>query len=140
MLKISIVDRFCIAEELGIKPGYSVVDFDGNPARDLIDYVYYDAQESFTLGIQDNKGKYTVYEIDKDDDETLGLSFVDDGLAIKTCHNNCIFCFVQQMPEGLRETLYVKDDDYRQSFLCGNFVTLTNLTESDEERIVRYGL
>ncbi len=140
MLKISATDKGGIAEELKIKKGSSVVSFDGYPAEDLLDYLYFDSLESFTLCIMDAKGKKTEYEIEKDEDESLGLTFEDDGLSIKTCHNNCIFCFVDQMPKGMRSSLYVKDDDYRQSFLCGNFVTLTNLQEKDVERIVRYKL
>ena len=140
MLKISIVENGGIGEELGFKPGWTVVDFDGNPAEDIIDYLYYDAKEYFTLCVADEKGRQTEFEIEKDEDETLGLTFEDDGMAIRTCHNNCIFCFVSQMPKGMRETLYVKDDDYRQSFLCGNFVTLTNLSEKDVQRIIDYKL
>ena len=85
-------------------------------------------------------GEEVSVEIEKEDDETLGLSFLDDGLEIKTCYNDCIFCFVRQMPCGMRDSLYVKDDDYRLSFLHGNFVTLTNVTDEDVERIIRLKL
>ncbi len=140
MLKISEVEKHGIGRELRLKPGCAVIEFDGFPANDVIDYLYYDARESFTMRVADARGKETDYEIEKDEDETLGLVFEDDGMSIKTCHNKCIFCFVDQMPCGMRKTLYVKDDDYRQSFLCGNFVTLTNLTDEDADRIVRYKL
>ena len=140
MLKISEVEKHGVGRELKLKSGYSVIDFDGYPADDVIDYLYYDARENFTMRVADKKGRETVYEIEKDEDETLGLSFENDGMSIRTCHNKCIFCFVDQMPPGMRDTLYVKDDDYRQSFLCGNFVTLTNLTEKDADRICRYKL
>jgi putative radical SAM enzyme (TIGR03279 family) len=86
-------------------------------------------------------GKNIVdFEIEKDFDESLGLEFESDNLEIKTCFNHCIFCFIDQMPKGMRDTLYVKDDDYRQSFLCGNYVTMTNVTDSDIERICRLHL
>lgn len=138
MLKISEVEKHGVGRELKLKPGYAVIDFDGYPAKDVIDYLFYDARENFTMRVADGKGRETVFEIEKDEDETLGLLFEDDGMSIRTCRNKCIFCFVDQMPAGMRDTLYVKDDDYRQSFLCGNFVTLTNLSEEDVDRIVRY--
>lgn len=140
MLKISAVEKFGIGEELGFKCGWLIERFDERPAEDIIDYLYFDAKEYFTLTIRTDKGKRLEFEIEKDEDETLGLIFEDDGMALRTCHNNCIFCFVAQMPEGMRETLYVKDDDYRQSFLCGNFVTLTNLKDKDVKRIIEYKL
>ncbi len=140
MLEISEVYKFGIGRELKLKKGDKILAFDGYPAEDILDYLFYDSKEEFVLTVADKKGNQTDYEIEKDEDETLGLAFADDGLKIKTCHNNCIFCFVAQMPCGMRDTLYVKDDDYRQSFLCGNFVTLTNLTEKDVERIIRYKL
>ena len=140
MLKIAEVEKHGIGRELKLKSGYSVIDFDGYPANDVIDYLYFDARENFTMRVADIKGRETVFEIEKDEYETLGLTFENDGMAIKTCRNKCIFCFVDQMPSGMRDTLYVKDDDYRQSFLCGNFVTLTNIDERDAERICRYGL
>ena len=77
--------------------------------------------------------------VKKDEEEEMGLEF-EKSTAIRTCHNRCVFCFVDQMPEGMRESLYVKDDDYRQSFLYGNFITLTNVTDEDLERIIRLNL
>ncbi len=140
MLKISEVEKKSIASELKIKAGWTLVEFDGNPVVDIIDYLYYDSKEYFTMRLLDNRNREIIFEVEKDEDETLGFVFEDDGMSIKTCHNKCIFCFVDQMPKGMRETLYIKDDDYRQSFLCGNFVTLTNLTENDAERIKKYKL
>ncbi len=140
MLVIDAVEKFGIAKELKLKKGDAVVGFDGYPAVDILDYLYYDAKEFFTMTVKPLKGEEVTYEIEKSDDETLGLVFKDDGLSIKTCRNDCIFCFVAQMPDGMRESLYVKDDDYRQSFLCGNFVTLTNLTEEDVARIIRQNI
>ena len=140
MLKIKEVEKNSIGEELGLKKGDEVLAFDGHGAVDVLDYLYYDEKESFTLTVRQTDGDESSCEIEKDEDESLGLTFESDNLDIRTCHNHCIFCFIDQMPCGMRDTLYVKDDDYRQSFLCGNFVTLTNLREEDEERIARLKL
>ena len=140
MLKIKEVEKNSIGEELGLVCGDEVLCFDGHEAVDVLDYLFYDQREFFTLTVRQTNGDVSDCEIEKDDSESLGLTFFDDNLQIKTCHNNCAFCFIDQMPKGMRDTLYVKDDDYRQSFLCGNFVTLTNLTEKDEERIERLKL
>lgn len=140
MLKIKEVEKNSIGEELGLKNGDIVLAFDGHNAVDVLDYLYYSEKESFTLTVRQTNGDESTCEIEKDEDESLGLTFESDNLDIRTCHNHCIFCFIDQMPCGMRNTLYVKDDDYRQSFLCGNFVTLTNLKEEDEERIARLKL
>ena len=140
MLKIKSVLKNSIGEELGLEKGDEVLCFDGHEAVDLLDYLYYEEKEFFTVTVRQTNGDVSSCEIEKEDFETLGLTFENDNLEIRTCHNHCIFCFIDQMPCGMRDTLYVKDDDYRQSFLCGNFVTLTNLTESDEERIERLKL
>ena len=139
MLKISKVDAGSVGEELQLDIGDMILSFDGHEAVDLLDYLYYDEQESFVMEV-DNGEEIVECEVEKDTDETLGLTFASDNLEIKTCRNDCIFCFVSQMPKGMRPTLYVKDDDYRQSFLCGNYVTLTNVTDADLERIIRLNL
>ncbi len=139
MLIIKEIEKNSIGEEIGLEVGDAVLKFDGYETVDILDYLYYDSKESFTMTIG-TRGKEVECEIEKDDDETLGLTFVSDGLEMRLCRNNCIFCFVAQLPKGLRESLYVKDDDYRQSFLCGNYVTLTNVTDSDIERIIRLHL
>ncbi|MBQ7373460.1 MAG: DUF512 domain-containing protein [Clostridia bacterium] len=140
MLKIKAVEKNSIGDELGLEKGDEILAFDGNNAVDILDYLYYDEREFFTLTVRQTNGDVSSCEIEKYEDESLGLTFEDDNLAIKTCHNHCIFCFIDQMPCGMRDSLYVKDDDYRQSFLHGNFVTLTNLTKEDEDRIVRLNL
>ena len=140
MLIIKEVDKNGIGRELKFGKGDAVISFDGFETVDALDYLYYDQKEKFTLILKRKNGKEEEFEIEKYDDETLGLTFESDNLAIRTCHNNCIFCFVDQMPPKMRESLYIKDDDYRQSFICGNFVTLTNITEADKERIIRLGL
>ena len=140
MLKVKSVQKNGIGYEIGVKKGDQIVKFNGFEVKDILDYLYYDSLEFFTIEVLDKNGVLSTAEVEKEESESLGLVFESDGLEIKNCHNNCIFCFVDQMPKGMRPSLYVKDDDYRQSFLCGNFVTLTNLTDSDIERIIRLKL
>lgn len=138
MLLIDNVEKGSYGElELGLERGDAVIKFDGYDAEDILDYIYYDGQENFSMEILAKNGETVTVDVDKYTDESLGLSFVDDGLKIRTCLNDCIFCFVRQMPKDMRPTLYVKDDDYRQSLLYGNFVTMTNVTERDMQRILR---
>ncbi len=139
MLTVKSVDKHSVGKEIGIIAGDKILAFDGYEVVDILDYLYYDEQESFVMQVE-HKGEICECEVEKYQDESLGLSFVDDNLSIKCCHNNCIFCFVSQMPKGMRKTLYVKDDDYRQSFLCGNYITLTNVTDEDIDRIIRLNL
>lgn len=140
MLEISEVSKNGVAFEEGFEKGDKIIAFDGHRAVDILDYLYYDSLSEFRIEVLAKGGEKVTVEIEKEDDESLGLSFVNDGLDIRTCYNDCIFCFVRQMPCGMRDSLYVKDDDYRQSFLHGNFVTLTNITEEDVERIIRLKL
>ncbi len=140
MLKILKVDKNGIGAELGFEKGDAILEFDGFSAVDVLDYTFYDYKESFTVTVLTKDGEIVTVEIEKDEDETLGLTFENDNLDLKTCYNNCIFCFVDQMPKGMRKSLYVKDDDYRQSFLRGNFITLTNVSDKDIERIIRLNL
>ena len=140
MLIISKVDKNGIGAELVFEKGDVIKEFDGFEAVDLLDYTFYDYKENFTITVLTKDGEEVNVEIEKDEDETLGLTFENDNLNLLTCHNKCIFCFVDQMPKGMRKSLYVKDDDYRQSFLCGNFITLTNVSNKDIERIIRLNL
>ena len=140
MLKITKVKRNSIAKELGLEAGDEIVAFDGYPCEDELDYLYYVETDGFTMTVRDKRGSgETTVEIEKDEGEDLGLEF-EKNTAIRTCHNRCVFCFVDQMPKGMRESLYVKDDDYNMSFSCGNFVTLTNLSDEGLERIIRLKL
>ncbi|MBO7214993.1 MAG: DUF512 domain-containing protein [Clostridia bacterium] len=139
MLKISKVFKNGIADELGLKKGDEILAFDGFLCEDVLDYLYYDSLNYFTLTAISG-GEEIEFEIEKDEDESLAISFENDNLEIKNCRNKCVFCFVDQMPKGMRPSLYVKDDDYRQSFLRGNFVTLTNVSDSDIDRIIRLNL
>ena len=120
--------------------GDEILAFDGYPCEDELDYLYYADKESFSMTVRDGRtgGEVTV-EVEKYEDEEMGLEF-EKNTAIRTCRNRCVFCFVDQMPKGMRESLYVKDDDYSMSFTCGNFVTLTNLSDEGLERICRLHL
>lgn len=134
--KITAVIKDSIAEELEIKPGSTLLSINGMNLRDYIDYQYMTMAEELEFEIQTPDGETECYEIEKDFDEELGFVFESAIFdKIKPCANNCIFCFVDQQPKGLRESLYIKDDDYRLSYLQGTYVTLTNLTKKDKERI-----
>jgi putative radical SAM enzyme (TIGR03279 family) len=125
-----------IGAEIGFEPGDSIVAVNGQKPRDLIDYQFLCADEFLELEVLDAKGKAHKLEIEKEYDEDLGVEFeaaLFDGLI--QCNNRCPFCFIDQQPPGKRETLYLKDDDYRLSFLYGSYLTLTNLTQKEWDRI-----
>ena len=140
MLKITKVKRNSLAKALGLEVGDEIIAFDGFACEDELDYLYYCELSNFTITVRDKRGKgESTIEVDKEEGEDLGLEFAKN-TAIRTCHNRCVFCFVDQMPKGMRDSLYVKDDDYGMSFSCGNFVTLTNLSDEGLERIIRLQL
>lgn len=140
-LKIHMVEAGSIAAELGVAPGDRVTAINESLVRDLIDYRYLIADEILNIDITKENGEEWVLEVEKDPDENLGLDFGADGFGpVIKCANKCFFCFVDQMPSGMRKTLYVKDDDYRLSFWNGNFITLTNLSKNTLERIARQRL
>ena len=128
-------------EELGIEPGDKLLAINGNEIQDVFDYYYYEESEQLLLLIEKPDGEEWELEIEKDEDESLGIEF-DQSLMdeYRSCRNKCMFCFIDQMPKGMRETLYFKDDDSRLSFLQGNYITLTNMSDHDVERIVKYRL
>ena len=130
-----------IGEELGIEPGDKLLAINGNEIQDVFDYYYYEESEQLLLLIEKPDGEEWEPEIEKDEDESLGIEF-DQSLMdeYRSCRNKCMFCFIDQMPKGMRETLYFKDDDSRLSFLQGNYITLTNMSDHDVERIVKYRL
>ena len=130
-----------IAEEMGIEPGDRLISIDGQEIEDIFDYQFYSEDEELLLLIEKPDGEQWELEIEKDADEELGMEF-GPGLMdeYRSCRNKCMFCFIDQMPEGMRDTLYFKDDDSRLSFLQGNYVTLTNMSDHDVERIIRYRL
>lgn len=130
-----------IAEELGIEPGDELLEIDGNKIEDIFDYQFLIQDTYIEVLIAKQDGEQWLLEIDKDMEEDLGIEF-ENGLMdeYRSCHNKCIFCFIDQMPKGMRETLYFKDDDSRLSFLQGNYVTLTNMSDHDVDRICNYHL
>ncbi len=130
-----------IAEELEIEPGDKVLAIDNTPIEDIFDYQFLIQDTYIEMLIEKPDGEQWVLEIDKEFDEDLGIEF-ENGLMddYRSCYNKCIFCFIDQMPKGMRDTLYFKDDDSRLSFLQGNYVTLTNMSEHDVDRICRYHL
>ncbi len=138
---ISGVVEDSIAQELEIEEGDILLSIDGEKLQDMIDYKFLTKSELITIEIQKKNGEIEEIELEKDFDEDLGIIFESAVFdRVKPCLNNCIFCFVAQQPKGLRDTLYIKDDDYRLSYLQGTYITTTNLTEKDKERIARLHL
>jgi len=135
MLEILTVEPGSIAEELGLQPGDSLLAVNGEPVNDLLDYLLEEPSEFLRLEVERPGGELQEFEIEHDSDDPLGLGLPHP--EPKRCGNNCIFCFVHQLPRGMRKTLYVKDEDYRFSYLYGAYVTLTNLSEEDLQRILR---
>ena len=138
--KITAVAPGSIAEELELEPGDVLLTIDGEELEDIFDYDYMTDAESFVMVVRKADGEEWELEIESGG-EDLGLTF-ENGLMsdYRSCSNNCIFCFIDQMPPGMRETLYFKDDDSRLSFLQGNYITLTNMKDKDIERIIRFHL
>jgi putative radical SAM enzyme (TIGR03279 family) len=135
------VEPDSIAEELNINPGDRILAINGSKPADILDWRLAESSEEIVLMVEHRDGELVEYEIEKDYDEALGMVFDSPVLdEIRRCQNRCVFCFVDQMPPEMRSTLYVKDDDYRLSFLSGSYITLTNLRESDLERIEKLHL
>ncbi len=139
-----VIDRILpgsIAQELELAPGDVLLSVNGHEIEDVFDYHYYTNEEYLIVVIRKSDGEEWELEIEKEYQEDLGIEFTN-GLMddYKSCCNRCIFCFIDQMPPGMRDTLYFKDDDSRLSFLQGNYVTLTNMKEQDLERIIAYKL
>jgi putative radical SAM enzyme (TIGR03279 family) len=135
------VEEDSIAKEMGIEAGDELLDINGTPVKDVFDYRYLIQDEYIELGIKKPNGEEWLLEIDKEEFEDLGIVF-ESGLMdkAKSCSNKCIFCFIDQLPKGMRDSLYFKDDDSRLSFLQGNYVTLTNMRQEDIDRIIFYHL
>ena len=136
---ITEVRKNSIAMELEIEPGDKLLAISGQEIEDIFDYQYYIEDEYIEVLVEKSNGEQWLLEVDKDEDEDLGIVF-ENGLMddYRSCHNKCIFCFIDQMPKGMRETLYFKDDDSRLSFLQGNYVTLTNMSNHELEKIIKY--
>ena len=138
---VSEVLKGSIAEELQIDKGDEILSIDGEKMSDMIDYNFFCKSDFLTLEVKKSNGEIVVIELEKDYDDDLGIVFESAVFdRVKPCLNKCIFCFVDQQPKGLRDTLYIKDDDYRLSYLQGTYITLTNLTDKDRERIKRMHL
>ena len=136
----SVIDG-SIAQELELQKCDEILSIDGVKMLDMIDYNFYMKSELITVEIKKINGEIEEIEIEKDYDEDLGIVFESAVFdRIKPCLNHCIFCFVDQQPKGLRDTLYIKDDDYRLSYLQGTYITLTNFNDVDRERIKRMHL
>ena len=138
---IARIEKGSIAEEMGLAPKDKLLEIDHTQIEDIFDYQFLIQDEYLEVLIEKPDGEQWLLEIDKEFDEDLGIEF-ENGLMdeYRSCHNKCIFCFIDQMPKGMRDTLYFKDDDSRLSFLQGNYVTLTNMSEHDIDRIIRYHL
>lgn len=136
MAKITSLSK--TAKRLGLRVGDELIAFDGHRYHDVLDCLFYDVKENFTLEIA-RAGKPKTLRIRKKSEDSLAIE-VDEELSPKHCRNKCQFCFVDQLPCGMREMLYVKDDDYRFSFISGSYVTLSNTTDEEIERIIRLKL
>jgi putative radical SAM enzyme (TIGR03279 family) len=130
---ISHITEGSIAHEVGLKKGDELLAIGDNPIRDIIDYMYYSKDAVFDLKIQ-RGNKTLILKVKKKEKADIGFELKP--FRIRPCRNKCIFCFVDQLPRGMRKSLYLKDDDYRMSFLYGNYITLTNLSASDKKRII----
>ena len=134
--EIDSIEANSIAQEIGFESGDSIISINGKKPRDLIDYQILISEEILNISVLDKNNKIHNIKIEKDQDLNLGINFKDALFdSIKQCNNKCPFCFIDQQPSGKRKSLYVKDDDYRLSFLYGSYLTLTNLKKDDWERI-----
>ena len=128
-----------IAEEVGIEVNDVLLSINDNKINDIIDYKFLSADEEIILEVEKTNGEVWEIEVEKEYGEDLGIEFGGGIMDVaKSCSNKCIFCFIDQLPKGMRESLYFKDDDSRLSFLQGNFVTLTNMKDEDIDRIIQY--
>ncbi|NLX64903.1 MAG: DUF512 domain-containing protein [Clostridiaceae bacterium] len=138
-IEISGIQKNSIADELGIEPGDFLVSINEQEIHDIFDYRFHCADARLILDIEKKNGENWQFDIEKDEAEDLGIEFAMPLLdEEKSCRNKCIFCFIDQLPKGMRQTLYFKDDDARLSFLYGNYITMTNLSEHEIDRIIRY--
>lgn len=134
--RITEIDKGSIADQCGLKPGDVLLRINGEPIVDQIDYQYLTAQEKILLEVE-AAGSVQEIELEKDEDEPLGITFESTLMSRpRECANHCVFCFIDQMPKGMRTSLYVKDDDWRLSLMMGNFITLTNLSDKEFDRII----
>lgn len=136
-LLITAVEPASIAAEMGLKPGDKLLSINRQPVRDIIDYRFFTATEELVAQVLTSEGETWDLEIEKDYEEDLGLDFGEHAFGpTRTCRNNCMFCFVDQMAPNMRSTLYIRDDDYRLSFWQGNFISLTNVKDEELQRMI----
>ncbi len=139
--EIVAVEPDSIAEECGLEPGDCIVKINDNIIQDIFDYQFFMLDEYLEVLVQTKDGEECLLEIEKDEEEDLGVTFKESLMdEYHSCRNKCIFCFIDQMPPGMRKSLYFKDDDSRLSFLQGNYITLTNMSDEDVNRIIKYNL
>lgn len=138
-IRIAAVEPDSIAEELELETGDVLLSINNQVPKDIFDYYYLVNEEELTLEVKKSTGEIWELDIEKELDESLGLEF-EEGLMDepKSCYNKCIFCFIDQLPKGMRPSLYFKDDDTRLSFMHGNYVTLTNMKDEEIQRIIDY--
>ena len=137
MVCIKEVERFSPAEKAKLLPGDKIISINGNEIKDVLDYRYYICEKKLSVLVLRGEEEKT-FNIKKGEYDDLGLEFETFLMDKKhSCRNKCIFCFIDQLPKGMRDTLYFKDDDSRLSFLQGNYITLTNMTEEDIDRIIK---
>ncbi len=134
---INQIPEGSFAEEIGLKKGDIVLSMNGHPVHDIIDYMYYSRDDVINLKIRRGTRSRT-FNVRKKDGDPFGFELKP--FRTKTCRNKCVFCFVDQLPKGMRKTLYLKDDDYRMSFLFGNYITLSNLNSKEKKRILEQKL
>ena len=138
---VSAVKPGSIAEEIGLECGDELLKINNVEIKDILDYMFLVQDEEILLTVLTRQGEVCDVEIEKDADDDLGIVFENDFMdCYRSCKNKCIFCFIDQLPKGMRDTLYFKDDDDRLSFLQGNYVTLTNMDDDELDRIIRYRL
>ncbi|MGH7512672.1 MAG: DUF512 domain-containing protein [Gemmatimonadales bacterium] len=138
MIRVTAVQPASIADELGLVAGTELLQVDGRALEDFLDWEFLTAEEAFLLHVRQPDGEEIEFDIERPLGEPIGVSL--EPARIRRCANRCDFCFVDGLPDGLRDVLYIRDDDYRLSFRYGNFATLTNLKPRDEERIIAYRL
>ena len=139
--KITSIEDGSIAWELGLAPGDFLLSINGKEIEDIFDYHYLVEDENLDILVERADGEEWLLEVEKDEEEDLGMLFEESLMdKYRRCQNNCVFCFIDQNPPGMRETIYFKDDDTRLSFLQGNYVTLTNMKDADIDRIITYRL
>jgi len=138
MIRVTAVDQGSLAEELGLQEGTELISVDGRELEDFLDWEFATAEESFLLHVRQPDGEEIEFDIERPLGEPIGVAL--EPVRIRRCANRCDFCFVDGLPDGLREVLYIRDDDYRLSFRYGNFATLTNLKPRDVRRIKEYRL